>query len=129
MDKKIGKENAVFNSGASMEKDVIWSAEDVINKCKEYMNEEHVAIVQKACDFATYVHREQFRKSGEPYIVHPIQVAAILAELKMDPETVSAGFLHDVVEDTPVILADIGELFGKDIEVIVDGVKIGRAHV
>ena len=64
MDKKIGKENAVFNSGASMEKDVIWSAEDVINKCKEYMNEEHVAIVQKACDFATYVHREQFRKSG-----------------------------------------------------------------
>lgn len=105
-----------------MEKNVIWSAEDVINKCKEYMNEEHVAIVQKACDFATYVHREQFRKSGEPYIVHPIQVAAILAELKMDPETVSAGFLHDVVEDTPVILADIGELFGNDIEVIVDGV-------
>ena len=100
----------------------MWSAEDVINKCSEYMNAEHVAIVQKACDFATYVHREQFRKSGEPYIVHPIQVAAILAELKMDPETVSAGFLHDVVEDTPVILADIGELFGKDIEVIVDGV-------
>ncbi len=105
-----------------MEKNVIWSAEDVINKCSEYMNAEHVAIVQKACDFATYVHREQFRKSGERYIVHPIQVAAILAELKMDPETVSAGFLHDVVEDTPVILADIGELFGKDIEVIVDGV-------
>lgn len=105
-----------------MEKNVIWSAEDVINKCSEYMNAEHVAIVQKACDFATYVHREQFRKSGEPYIVHPIQVAAILAELKMDPETVSAGFLHDVVEDTHVILADIGELFGKDIEVIVDGV-------
>lgn len=94
----------------------------MINKCSEYMNAEHVAIVQKACDFATYVHREQFRKSGERYIVHPIQVAAILAELKMDPETVSAGFLHDVVEDTPVILADIGELFGKDIEVIVDGV-------
>lgn len=94
----------------------------MINKCSGYMNAEHVAIVQKACDFATYVHREQFRKSGEPYIVHPIQVAAILAELKMDPETVSAGFLHDVVEDTPVILADIGELFGKDIEVIVDGV-------
>ena len=94
----------------------------MINKCSEYMNAEHVAIVQKACDFAAYVHREQFRKSGEPYIVHPIQVAAILAELKMDPETVSAGFLHDVVEDTPVILADIGELFGKDIEVIVDGV-------
>ena len=77
---------------------------------------------KKPVILSTYVHREQFRKSGEPYIVHPIQVAAILAELKMDPETVSAGFLHDVVEDTPVILADIGELFGKDIEVIVDGV-------
>ena len=64
----------------------------------------------------------EVRKSGEPYIIHPIQVAGILANLKMDPETVSAGFLHDVVEDTKVTLGDIGELFGKDVEVIVDGV-------
>ena len=105
-----------------MEKEVIWTAEDVINICRQYMNEKHVAIVQKACDFATYVHKEQRRKSGEPYIIHPIQVAGILAELKMDPETVSAGFLHDVVEDTKVTLGDLGELFGHDVEVIVDGV-------
>ena len=95
-----------------MEKENIWSAQDVIGMCEKYMNEEHVAMVRKACDFASYVHREQFRKSGEPYIIHPIQVAGILADLKMDPETVSAGFLHDVVEDTPVTLGDVGELFG-----------------
>ena len=106
-----------------MEKENIWSAQDVIGMCEKYMNEEHVAMVRKACDFASYVHREQFRKSGEPYIIHPIQVAGILADLKMDPETVSAGFLHDVVEDTPVTLGDVGELFGKDVEVIVDGIE------
>ncbi|MFN1208378.1 HD domain-containing protein, partial [Enterococcus lactis] len=64
---------------------------------------------------------------GEPYIVHPIQVASILATLKMDPETVSAGLLHDVVEDTGAELSDIAELFGNDIELIVDGVtKLGK---
>lgn len=110
-----------------MEKEVIWTADDVINMVKQYMNADHIALVQKACDFATYVHREQKRKSGEPYIIHPIQVAGILASLKMDPETVCAGFLHDVVEDTPVTLGDVGELFGKDVEIIVDGVtKLGK---
>ena len=56
-----------------MEKEVIWTAEDVINICRQYMNEKHVAIVQKACDFATYVHKEQRRKSGETihYPSHP----------------------------------------------------------
>lgn len=105
-----------------MEKQTNWTAQDVIDMCASYMNEEHVAIVKKACEFASYVHREQIRKSGEPYIIHPIQVAGILAQLKMDPETVSAGFLHDVVEDTEITLGDIGEVFGQDIEIIVDGV-------
>ncbi|MEE5987776.1 bifunctional (p)ppGpp synthetase/guanosine-3',5'-bis(diphosphate) 3'-pyrophosphohydrolase [Ligilactobacillus equi] len=105
-----------------MEKDVLWTADDVIGMCRDYMNENHVDMVQRAYNFAAYVHKEQVRKSGEPYIIHPIQVAGILAELKMDPETVSAGFLHDVVEDTKVTLGDIGELFNHDVEVIVDGV-------
>lgn len=110
-----------------MEKETIWSADDVIEMCQKYMNKEHVKLVQKACDFATYVHSKQFRQSGEPYIIHPIQVAGILANLKMDPETVAAGFLHDVVEDTNVTLGDIGELFNHDVEVIVDGVtKLGK---
>ncbi|WP_290034076.1 RelA/SpoT family protein [Ligilactobacillus cholophilus] len=110
-----------------MEKETIWNADDVIEMCQKYMNKEHVKLVQKACDFATYVHSKQFRQSGEPYIIHPIQVAGILANLKMDPETVAAGFLHDVVEDTNVTLGDIGELFNHDVEVIVDGVtKLGK---
>lgn len=105
------------------------TAADVINTVKTYMNEDHIAFVKKAYDFAAYVHREQKRSSGEPYVMHPIQVAGILADLKMDPETVAAGFLHDVVEDTPVTLGDIEELFGHDVAVIVDGVtKLTKIH-
>lgn len=91
------------------------------------MNEQHVGMVKKAYEFASICHKDQFRQSGEPYIVHPIQVASILATLKMDPETVSAGLLHDVVEDTGAELSDVAELFGNDIELIVDGVtKLGK---
>ncbi|BDR56045.1 RelA/SpoT family protein [Xylocopilactobacillus apis] len=98
-----------------------FTIDDVIEMCRSYMNEEHVAIVKKAYDFAEYVHRDQRRKSGEEYIIHPIQVAGILAELKMDPDTVSSGFLHDVVEDTGVTVGDVEVLFGSDIAYIVDG--------
>ncbi len=106
-----------------MSKEPVLSANDVMNMCREYMNEEHTAFVQKACDFASYVHKEQYRQSGEPYIMHPIQVAGILANLKMDPETVASGFLHDTVEDTLITLGDVEELFGHDVAVIVDGVS------
>lgn len=109
--------------GEIMSKEKVLTTTDVMNMCEEYMNDTHVAFVQKACDFAAYVHKEQYRQSGEPYIMHPIQVAGILANLKMDPETVAAGFLHDTVEDTLITLGDIEELFGKDVAVIVDGVS------
>lgn len=95
--------------------------EQVMAMCAKYMNEEHQAFVKKAYDFAAYVHKDQRRKSGEPYIIHPIQVAGILAELKMDPVTVASGYLHDVVEDTNITLGDIQEVFGKETAVIVDG--------
>lgn len=95
--------------------------QDVMALCAKYMNEDHLKFVQHAYDFAAYVHKDQFRKSGEPYIIHPIQVAGILADLKMDPETVASGYLHDVVEDTNITLGDIHELFGRDVAVIVDG--------
>ncbi|KQL53434.1 (p)ppGpp synthetase [Heyndrickxia shackletonii] len=110
-----------------MAKDQILSADDVINRTKEYLNEEHVALVLKAYEFANEAHKEQFRKSGEPYIIHPIQVAGILADLEMDPSTVAAGFLHDVVEDTSVTLEEICDEFNEEVAMLVDGVtKLGK---
>ncbi|PKR85195.1 RelA/SpoT family protein [Heyndrickxia camelliae] len=110
-----------------MAKDQILSADDVINRTKEYLNDEHVALVRKAYDFAKEAHKEQFRKSGEPYIIHPIQVAGILADLEMDPSTVAAGFLHDVVEDTSVTLEEICDEFNEEVAMLVDGVtKLGK---
>ncbi|NVY95854.1 bifunctional (p)ppGpp synthetase/guanosine-3',5'-bis(diphosphate) 3'-pyrophosphohydrolase [Lactobacillus sp. DCY120] len=110
-----------------MSKEKIYTATEVFSICQEYMNERHITYIKKAYQMAKYVHRDQKRASGEPYIIHPIQVAAILANLRMDPDTVSAGFLHDVVEDTPIISEDIRELFGNDVANIVEGVtKISR---
>lgn len=101
--------------------------EDVHKMVASYMNEEHVALVEKAYRFAEICHHDQRRKSGEPYIIHPIQVAGILANLQMDPETVCAGYLHDIVEDTGATLDDIKELFGPTIAMIVDGdTKLGK---
>lgn len=103
--------------------------EDVKKMVSSYMNAEHVALVEKAYHFAAVAHKDQIRKSGEPYIIHPIQVAGILAELRMDPETVCAGYMHDIVEDTGATLDDIKQLFGPTIAMIVDGdTKISKIH-
>ncbi|WAA11558.1 RelA/SpoT family protein [Fervidibacillus halotolerans] len=103
------------------------SAEECFEKIERYLSDEHVELVKRAYEFAKKAHVNQFRKSGEPYIVHPIQVVSILAELRMDPSTLAAGFLHDVVEDTPVTLAQVAEEFGDEIAMLVDGVtKLGK---
>lgn len=110
-----------------MAKEQILTPEDVFAKVKVYMNDEHVAFVKKAYEVANEAHKEQLRSSGEPYIIHPIQVAGILAELQMDPETVSAGFLHDVVEDTTVTRDDLVREFNEEVAMLVDGVtKLGK---
>lgn len=110
-----------------MPKNKDYTAQEVIALTVTYMNSSHVAFVKKACDFATNAHRDQFRKSGEPYIIHPIQVAGILAELKMDPVTVATGFLHDVVEDTEYTFEDISREFSPEVAILVDGVtKLGK---
>ncbi len=110
-----------------MAKETIMSGPTVVKLVSYYMSKEHVAFVQKALDYATKAHEGQFRKSGEPYIIHPIQVAGILAELHMDPHTVATGFLHDVVEDTDVTLDDLKAEFGPDVAMLVDGVtKLGK---
>lgn len=98
------------------------TADDIFELVSSYMNEEHVEFVKKAYEAAKSAHEGQFRSSGEPYILHPVQVAGILAELQMDPETVAAGFLHDVVEDTSVCREDIIREFGKEVAMLVDGV-------
>ncbi|HEY2420169.1 MAG TPA: bifunctional (p)ppGpp synthetase/guanosine-3',5'-bis(diphosphate) 3'-pyrophosphohydrolase [Neobacillus sp.] len=110
-----------------MANDQVLTAEQVIDKTKGYLNDENVELVKKAYEFSKHAHRDQYRKSGEPYIIHPIQVAGILADLEMDPATVAAGFLHDVVEDTNISLKDIEVTFNAEVAMLVDGVtKLGK---
>jgi len=85
--------------------------------------------VKKALEFVEEKHAGQFRKSGDPYVVHPVEVAIILAELGMDRDTVVAGLLHDVLEDTETTYEELKENFGKDVADIVEGVtKLGKIH-
>ncbi|MCG0277521.1 MAG: bifunctional (p)ppGpp synthetase/guanosine-3',5'-bis(diphosphate) 3'-pyrophosphohydrolase [Thermanaeromonas sp.] len=84
-------------------------------------------LIRDAYDFASVAHKEQRRHSGEPFITHPLAVAEILAELELDLVTIAAGLLHDVVEDTPISLDTVREIFGEEIALLVDGVtKLSR---
>ena len=96
--------------------------EDLIKIIEKYMTEEEVAFVMKAYEYAKLMHKDQKRKSGEPYIIHPVNVAIILADLDMDVETIVSALLHDVVEDTPATYDDIKEMFSENVAKIVDGV-------
>ncbi|MGM9923731.1 MAG: RelA/SpoT family protein [Bacillus sp. (in: firmicutes)] len=110
-----------------MANEQILTSKQVIERTKAYLQPEDVAIVEKAFLYAEDAHKEQYRKSGEPYIIHPIQVAGILANLELDASTVAAGFLHDVVEDTDVTLEDLSENFNHEVAMLVDGVtKLGK---
>lgn len=96
-------------------------------KIEAYLSPEQVSFVRKAYDLAAEAHAVQFRKSGEPYIIHPIGVVGIMASLQMDERTLAAAFLHDVVEDTDYTVADITERFGGIVANLVDGVtKLGK---
>ena len=110
-----------------MPKEVNLTGDQVVALTRDYLSPQDVAFVQKALIYAVDRHSGQFRKSGEPYIIHPIQVAGILAKLKLDAVTVACGFLHDVVEDTVATLDDLEKEFGVEVRLIVDGVtKLGK---
>ncbi|MCY8233610.1 RelA/SpoT family protein [Priestia endophytica] len=110
-----------------MANEQVLTAEQVIDNAAKYLVGEDLLFVEKAYQFAKEAHQHQYRKSGEPYIIHPIQVAGILVDLDMDPSTVAAGFLHDVVEDTEVTLEEIEKAFTAEVAMLVDGVtKLGK---
>ena len=92
-----------------------------------YLDDEALIKIERALSFATKAHEGQLRLSGDEYITHPVEVANILAELRMDYKCISAGLLHDVVEDTPYESSDIRKHFDKEIASMVDGLtKIER---
>ena len=95
---------------------------DVITKKKETTKKTDTKLIMKAFNFANEKHKDQKRSSGEPYIIHPVNVAYILAEMGMDDKTISAALLHDIVEDTDVEQKDIEEIFGEEISQMVEGV-------
>ena len=99
------------------------------NEINQYLSPELSREIEKAYLFAKAAHGTQARHTGEPYITHPIAVAEILAAMRMDPPTIMAALLHDVVEDTPVKQAEIVETFGKEVGDLVDGVtKLTQIH-
>ncbi|OPX89374.1 MAG: GTP pyrophosphokinase [Pelotomaculum sp. PtaB.Bin013] len=99
----------------------------LIQQLEKYRSKADLTSIRDAYKYAETAHREQKRFSGEPFIVHPVEVAKILAELELDQETLIAGLLHDVVEDTGVPLDDIKERFGHEVALLVDGVtKLSR---
>ena len=89
---------------------------------EKYFEPDRIDLIHRAFLFGAEAHKEQKRKSGEPYITHPLAVAAIMAEMRFDSETVIAAILHDVIEDTPVTKQEITELFGEEVAELVDGV-------
>ncbi len=95
---------------------------DLIDRVRRYHPSDDISLIEKAFKVADKAHTGQVRKSGEPYIIHPLYVAIILADLEMDKETIAAGLLHDVVEDTILTKEEIEAEFGADVALLVDGV-------
>ena len=106
------------------------SIEELITICKKYIKDKkEIDTIKKAYDYASEVHKNDVRKSGEPYMHHPLNVAYILTDLYADSDTISAALLHDTVEDTDITLDEIRELFNDDVCLLVDGVtKISRMN-
>jgi guanosine-3',5'-bis(diphosphate) 3'-pyrophosphohydrolase len=96
--------------------------EDLVEKAETYMPSDAIETLRRAYVFSAFAHKGQVRRSGEPYLVHPLEVAYFLADLRLDPAAIIAGLLHDVVEDTLTTVERIDELFGKEVAHLVEGV-------
>src|SRR5436853_5167561 len=100
--------------------------EDLVEKVRANNPDADVELLRRAYVFSAFEHKGQVRHSGEPYLVHPLEVADLLADMKLDVVAVAAGLLHDIVEDTQTSIERIQELFGTDIAHVVEGVtKLG----
>jgi len=96
---------------------------------KNYLDDNQVVLIEQAYLFARDAHGTQTRFTGEPYITHPVAVASILAQIRMDPATIMAAILHDVIEDTYVEKQELMDRFGKEVADLVDGVtKLTQIH-
>ena len=103
--------------------------QELISSVMKYHPSDDLTMIEKAYRVAFEAHKDQKRKSGEPYIIHPLCVAIILADLELDKESIVAGLLHDVVEDTIMTSEELKEQFGEEVELIVDGVtKLGQLN-
>lgn len=101
--------------------------QELMERIKQYHPSKDYSMLEKAYVLAADAHKEQKRKSGEPYVIHPLKVAYILAELELDMESIVAGILHDVIEDTNYSHEDISKLFSEEVAALVDGVtKLGK---
>ena len=116
----------IFDNGKMSEYHEFVNPEDLyqelIQRVQKYHPSDDISMIQKAYQTAAEAHKDQKRKSGEPYIIHPLNVAIVLADLELDKETIVAGILHDVVEDTIMKEEDLKREFGDDVALLVDGV-------
>jgi GTP pyrophosphokinase len=103
------------------------SFDELLEKAEEYLPPEKIALVKQAYDFASEAHQGQMRKSGDPYIEHPLQVALTLAKLQLDAKTLAAALLHDVTENCDVPISELKAKFGAEVAKLVDGTtKLGK---
>src|SRR5919106_1268937 len=96
--------------------------EDLLERVRGYTSDEEREFLRRAYVFSALEHKGQVRHSGEPYLVHPLEVASILADMRLDPVAIAAGLLHDVVEDTLTTIEKIEEHFGPEVAHVVEGV-------
>src|SRR6478609_8632575 len=95
---------------------------DILQRVAAYHPDPDLDIIKKAYVYSAKVHQGQVRKSGEPYLIHPLAVAGILSDLKLDEASIITGLLHDTIEDTLATPAELKELFGDEVAQLVDGV-------